>query len=335
MKKYLLTLAFIFAANNALACASGCGISNVGTSSIIPNSEGGTFFTQYDYIAQTRNWSGDSKSSNENHHQRIETQTITLGTQYMFNRDFGINLRVPYVTRRFTDQSSGHGFENHMAGAGGFQNQIAHEGHHHDDEEEHAAQSQRISRGNSSIGDIRISGIYSGLFNDMSTGFILGMKLPTGQTSDKTFSRSLQIGTGSYDAILGFYHKKSLGKSNFGYFVQSTLEKPFIYHESYKPGQEISSGIGAFYNHKQSGLIKSITPILQVTYANKSRDRGLADIEHNSNSGYKLVYFNPGLEIALDDYKLYFDVGLPLYRSVKGTQLVAQNTFKVILGYNF
>lgn len=311
MKKYLLTLIFIFAANQALACACSNGISNVGTSSIIPNGEGGTIFTQYDYIAQTRNWHQNKKSDKHNHDQRIETQTITLGGQYMFNRDFGVQARLPYVNRKVI--SMDHGPEDHH-------------GHH--------SMIDTYNR-NTNIGDIRISGIYSGLFDDMSTGFTFGLKLPTGQTNAQGFGRNMQLGSGSYDAILGFYHKKPFGQTNGGYFVQATFEKPFSYHQGYKPGEELSSSIGTYYSFNSFGTVKSITPIMQVTSALRANDRGWADPSHNGNSGYKFFYFNPGLEIALDQYKLYFDVGLPLYRSVKGNQLAPQNTYKVILGYNF
>lgn len=302
MKKYLLALAFIFAANQALACASGCGISNIGTSTLMPNETGGIVFSQYDYVAQKHNWHQTKRTSGHNHDRRIETQTATLGAQYMFNRDFGGQIRIPHVTRQLVNQP-------HHGGL--------------------------TSNRNSDIGDVRISGIFSGLFEDMSTGFTLGLKLPTGQTNAKNFSRNTQIGSGSYDAILGFYHKKPFGNSNAGYFLQAAWEKPFAYHQGYKPGDELSSAIGTYYSFKSFGSIKAISPILQITSAKKSSDRGWADVSHNGHSGYKFFYFNPALEIALDNYKLYFDVGLPISRSVKGNQLVPQNTYKVILGYNF
>lgn len=303
MKKYILLVSlFVFAANQALACACGCGISGVGTSSVLPTSEGGTAFLQYDTLTQTRNWHKHKKGNGHNHDRRIETQTVTAGLQYMFNRDFGAAIRVPYVTRQVINQPH-HGGPTYNR--------------------------------NSDIGDIRINGIYSGFFDDMSTGLTFGIKLPTGQTNANNFERNTQIGTGSYDSILGFYHKKNFGNTNFGYFAQASWERPFTSHQGYTTGYEISSAIGTYYSFAQMGKLKSITPILQITSAKKGQDHGWADPSHNPNSGYNFLYFNPGLEIAFDDYKLYFDVGLPIYRSVNGNQLVPQNTYKVILGYNF
>ena len=95
----LIILLSFFITNNALACACGCGVFNVGTSSLIPNCEGGIAFLQYDRMDQTRNWHKEKKSNGHNHDKRIDTQTVTAGTQYMFNRDFGAAIRVPYVTR--------------------------------------------------------------------------------------------------------------------------------------------------------------------------------------------------------------------------------------------
>jgi hypothetical protein len=220
----------------------------------------------------------------------------------MFNRDFGAAIRLPYVTRQVINQPH-HGGKTYPR--------------------------------HSDIGDVRINGIYSGFFDDMSTGLTFGLKLPTGESNAKNFARNTQIGSGTTDSILGFYHRNNFGSSKFGYFVQGSWERPFASHKGYMPGYTISSAVGSFYNLGQVGKIKSITPILQITSDKRGQDRGYGDLSHNKNSGYSFFYFNPAFEIAFDDYKLYLDVGLPIYRSVKGNQLVPQNTYKVILGYNF
>lgn len=304
MKKYLLTIALFFTlqANQALACAAGCGLSSVATSSILPSSEGGIAFLQYDYLAQTRNWHHNQKSDGHNHDLRIETQTITAGAQYMFNRKFGAEIRIPYVTR-----------------------QLVTEPHH----------GPIINETHSDIGDIRISGIYSGFFDDMSTGLIFGLKLPTGETKDVNFGRNTQIGTGSFDSILGAYTRNSFGRSNAGYFGQVTWQQPVVSNDSFKPGYEVSSALGTYYKIKEVAGLKSVTPILQLTHTIKGRDSGYLDPSHNFNSGYQFLYFNPAVEVAVADFSLYFDVGLPIYRYVNGNQLVPQNIYKVILSKRF
>lgn len=296
-------LSFSFSSEEANACACGCGVFNVGTSALIPNCQGGTAFLQYDYMSQTRNWHKEKKSSGHNHDKRIETQTVTAGTQYMFNRQWGAAVRVPYVTR--------------------YVENLPHDG------------GMTYTR-HSDIGDIRVNGIYSGFFDDMSTGITFGLKLPTGQTNAKGFTRNTQIGTGSTDSILGLYHVGNFGtESNFGYFLQSSWERPFIRHRGYTPGYEVSSAIGTYYNAGKFGMAKKVSPILQFTNAKKGQDTGWADPSHNPNSGYNFVYFAPGIEITIDDFKLYADVQFPVYRNVNGNQLVPQNLYKVILGYNF
>lgn len=303
-KKYFFTAVFLFllSSSNALACACGCGVLNVGTSSLIPNCEGGMAFLQYDYMAQKRNWSKHKNSSGHNHDKRIETQTVTAGMQYMFNRNWGAAVRVPYVTRQVIN--------------------LPHSG------------GMTYNR-NSDVGDIRLNGIYSGFFDDMSTGITFGLKLPTGSTSDKAFARNTQIGTGSTDSILGAYHMGSFGKTSAGYFAQASWERPFITHRGYTPGYEISGATGVYYNAGQFGALKKVSPILQITAAKKGQDSGWADPSHNPNSGYAMMFFAPGIEIAIKEFKIYADVEFPIYRSVNGNQLVPQNLYKVILGYNF
>ncbi len=303
-KKYLLTSLFLFIASstNALACACGCGVFNVGTSALIPNCSGGTAFLQYDHMSQTRNWHKEKDSSGHNHDKRIETQTVTAGMQYMFNRSWGVSARVPYVTR-YVENTPHHGGMTYNR--------------------------------HSDIGDIRLNGIYSGFFNDMSTGITFGLKLPTGQTNANGFARNTQIGTGSTDSILGAYHMGNFGKSDFGYFAQTSWEKPFIRHQGYTPGYEISAATGIHYNAGQFGLAKKVTPIMQITGSRKGEDSGWADVSHNPNSGYSMMFFAPGIEVAIKDFKLYADVEFPIYRNVNGNQLVPQNLYKLILGYSF
>ena len=306
-KSYKKLLAISFAASiisgESLACASGCGVFNVGTSSLMPSGQGGIAFLQYDYINQGQNWSKTKDSNGHNHDERINTQTVTAGMQYMFNRDWGAAIRVPYVTRYVKTMN-------------------------HDD-------SISTTR-HSDIGDVRINGIYSGFFDDMSTGITFGLKLPTGQTKAQSLNRNTQIGSGSTDTILGFYHRGNFGaESKMGYFLQSSWERPFIRSNGYTPGYEVSSAIGTYYNVGEVAFAKKVTPIVQFTNTKKGQDTGWADPSHNPNSGYNFVYFAPGVEITINDFKLYADVEFPVYRNVNGNQLVPQNLYKVILGYNF
>ena len=302
MKKIICAIFLIFlSTSNALACACGCGMMNVGTSSLIPACQGGVAFLQYDNMRQTRNWRGNSQSSAHNHDKRIETQTYTAGAQYMFNRKWGVSARLPVVTRYKKE------FDHHAGD---------------------------LYARHSDIGDIKLSGIYSGFFDDMSTGITFGLKLPTGQTNSKGFARNEQIGTGSTDLLLGAYHLGSFGASNFGYFLQASAEEPMVRHRGFTPGYEISAAAGSYYNAGQFGSLSKVAPMLQIIATKKGKNSGWNG-HHMEDSGYNLVYFAPGLELDYREFKVYFDVEFPLYRYVNGTQLAPQNIYKIILGYNF
>ena len=288
--------------NEALACANH-GISNVGNHSLIPGLQGGTISLQYDHINQRRNWSDNKKSNKHNHDNEIDTKTVTFAGQYMFNRDFGVAVRVPFVTRSIDSAN-----------------------HNHQD---------TFTR-YSNIGDVSVSGIYSGFFDDMSTGLTLGVKLPTGRMDVEGFNRNTQIGTGSTDIALGAYHMGNFGNNhNFGYFGQIAAQKAVIIDNGYRPGDEISGAVGVFYNLGTIKFAKKVAPIMQVTGTKKRQDAGSADPSHNADTGYSQMFFSPGLEVAIKDFKVYGDIQFPFYRSVEGTQLVPQNIYKLMVSYNF
>lgn len=309
--KILIFLTLIFGFNSKVfACACGCGIFNVATSNIIPNCQGGTAFLQYDYISQSRNWSKHKASSNHNHDLAIRTQTYTAGLQYMFSRKWGIETRLPLVDRyvEITNHGATHGSPNYTT-----------------------------STRNTSLGDIAVKGIYSGFSDDMSTGLIFGVRLPTGETNNKAISsRNKQIGTGSTNSILGFYHTGNINKfDSLNYFTQFIWEKPLVIHRGYHPGQEISGSLGVVKSFSGFSQIKKISPIFQIIGTKKQQDSGYADPSHNQNSGYVFGYFASGIELSLENFKIYADIQLPFYRSVNETQIVPQNLYKLILSYNF
>ncbi len=125
--------------SKAWACACGCGIFNVGTSSMFPVGKGATIYEEYDFMDQTRNWSKDSKASSEdNPDKQIRTSFINTGIQYMFNRDWGVSVELPYDHRYFKTDGGDPGSPDIQSFV-------------HD-----------------AIGDIRIQGIYTGFSPDMS-----------------------------------------------------------------------------------------------------------------------------------------------------------------------
>ncbi len=129
------------------ACACGCGVFDVATSSMFPSGAGGTAYLGYAYQDQLHNWSGTSQApAGKNDDKEIRTDFFNVGAQYMFDRSWGAQLEVPFAYRYFKSADGG-GTRSTTWG---------------------------------SLGDIRIEGIYTGFSPDLSTGVTFGFKLPTG-----------------------------------------------------------------------------------------------------------------------------------------------------------
>src|ERR1039458_6436185 len=89
-------VAVLVAPGAAFACSCGCGVFDVGTSSMFPVGTGGMAFLNYDYQDQNQNWSGNSSAPAANNGDKeIETHFATIGLQYMFNSSWGAQVELP------------------------------------------------------------------------------------------------------------------------------------------------------------------------------------------------------------------------------------------------
>jgi hypothetical protein len=291
-------LAGIFAPGVVHACACGCGVFDVGTSSMFPNGQGGMAFLQYDYQDQNRNWSGSSQAPAANNDDKeIRTDFVTAGLQYMFNSSWGVQAQVPFAYRYFktADGSTSWG----------------------------------------SLGDIRIEGIYTGFMADQSAGVTFGVKLPTGNDNYNPdfVDRDTQIGSGSTDILLGGFYRDNLDRNQkWDWFAQLQLNVPVLIQAEYRPGVELDAAAGIDYKGWSLGRVK-ISPVAQVIFSERTSDSGAA--ANPDNSGYQRILLSPGVEFHLHPVKLYADVELPVYQNVTGNQVVAPVLFKVSLSYMF
>ncbi|MDE2467026.1 MAG: hypothetical protein KGO02_25420, partial [Alphaproteobacteria bacterium] len=97
-----ITLSTALIPSSVLACACGCGVFDVGTSSLFAGGTGGTVFFEYDFMNQHEDWHGSSRAPKlANNYQKIRTNFMTLGGQYMFSRDWGVMGEVPVWQRHF------------------------------------------------------------------------------------------------------------------------------------------------------------------------------------------------------------------------------------------
>lgn len=290
------------------ACACGCGIFDVGTASMLPRGAGGMVWLEYAFQDQNINWSGSSRApAADNPDKEIRTSFITAGVQYMFNRDWGIQGEVPTAYRYF--QTTGGPTGNDI-----------------------------VSTSWPALGDIRIEGIYTGFFPDMSAGLQFGFKLPTG---DYTYNdpwgdvdRDSEIGTGSIDALIGGFYRHDLTMDgHWTGFTQALLDVPFLGRQDYLPGTELDGSVGVYYNGIHFGKVM-FTPIGQLVYAYRAQDSG-NEAANPVASGYTRILLSPGFEADFDRVVVDMDAELPVYAHVNGDQLIAPVLIKCVVSYKF
>jgi hypothetical protein len=295
--------ALALAPSAALACACGCEVFDVGGKPLMASPQGGQVFLEYDYMDQTRNFSGaHGAPAADNDDKQIRSNFVVAGVQYMIDKDWGVMAEVPVTNRFFRTEEGGDGVHAF----------------------DHTA-----------FGDVRLMGIYTGLSSDMSTGLIAGVKLPTGDWRYSGFDRDVAIGSGSTDLILGGYHVGSLSRDGaWSWFIQGQFDIPVAIQDHYRPGDEFDGAVGVTYAAWSSADGKfRLSPSLQAIGSARNRDRGAeADPE---NSGYGRFMISPGVQLDAGAWTLYGDVEFPVYQTVNGDQLVAPQLFKVTVSRRF
>ena len=296
-------LAGILAPGLVHACACGCNVFDVATSSMLPKGQGGMAWLQYDYQDQNRNWNGTGMAPAANNgDKQIETHFTTFGLQYMFNDRWGAQLEVPFDYRHFrADDGTGN-----------------------------------IATHNwSQLGDIRIEAIYTGFLADLSAGVTFGLKLPTGSYTEDPglVDRDTQIGTGSMDILLGGFYRNNLDRNQqWDWFAQLQLDVPMLIQAGYRPGVELDTAAGIDYKGFSLGRMR-ISPVAQVIFSERTSDSGSA--ANPDNSGYQRILLSPGIEFHIHPVKIYADVELPVYQNFTGNQLAAPVLFKVSMSWMF
>ena len=311
----VLAAAFLFGQGpRAFACACGCGVFEVGTGALYPTGPGVKISTEWDYMDQNQNWSGTSSAPAANNDDKeIRTNFFKLEGEFMFNHSWGVALEVPVWDRYFSTAGSG----------------------------------SLVNLTELGLADIRIMGMYTGFSVDMSTGIMFGVKLPTG--NDTYFNDpDTEIGTGSTDLLLGFYHFGSiLRSSNWTWTTDFRLDIPFFFQNGYLPGAEADASFGVNYKGLYLGDL-NVVPLFQLVGSYRLPDESApADVTGNAdgsvnynegdpgNSGYARVLAVPGLDLEWNGLRLFGTVAIPVYANVTGNQLVAPFLVRVVVSYSF
>jgi hypothetical protein len=294
------------------ACACGCGVFDVATSSMFPNGPGGMAYLQYDFQDQDRNWSGSSQAPSVNNpDKQIETDFVTAGLQYMFNSSWGLQLEVPFDYRTFKTVTANPNAPNP------------------------GVSTATVNWG--ALGDIRLEGIYTGFLPDQSVGVTFGLKVPTGDwTYNNAYGdvdRDSEIGTGSTDILLGGFYRGNITKDEkWDWFAQGLLDVPVLIQAGYRPGVELDTAAGIDYKGFSLGRMR-ISPVAQVIFSERASDSG--SNANPDNSGYQRILLSPGIEFHIHPVKIYADVELPVYQNFTGNQLAASVLYKVSASWMF
>ena len=294
------------------ACACGCGVFDVATSSMLPNGPGGMAYLQYDFQDQDRNWNGSSQAPSVNNpDKQIETDFITAGLQYMFNSNWGLQLEVPFDYRTFKTVTANPNAPNP------------------------GVSTASVNWG--ALGDLRLEGIYTGFLPDQSVGVTFGLKVPTGDwTYNNAYGdvdRDSEIGTGSTDILLGGFYRGNITKDEkWDWFAQGLLDMPVLIQAGYRPGVELDTAAGIDYKGFSLGRMR-ISPVAQVIFSERTSDGG--SNANPDNSGYQRILLSPGIEFHIHPVKIYADVELPVYQNFTGDQLAASVLYKVSASWMF
>lgn len=310
-----LALACVPAA--VLACAScGCTLSSDWDSQGFTTQAGLRLDVRYDLLNQDQLRSGRGKASAADvgaSGQEVEKFTrnnyLTVGLDYSFSPDWGVNVQLPWINR------------NHSTlGTGSDGSAVA-----------DAAYDSRTS----SLGDVKVVGRYQGFSPQRNLGLMLGLKLPTGSHTATGVStdpanpgavapidRGLQPGTGTTDAILGVYYFDTLNK-NWDWFGQATVQAALNSSDDFKPGTGYNLNLGVRYMG-----YGAVIPQLQLNTRYVKHDTGVnAD---TVSTGGTLMYLSPGLVVPLSKQaSVYGFVQLPVYQDVRGVQLTPRHTASI------
>ena len=186
---------------------------------------GWRFDLRYDYINQGELRSGTGKVNRaaftpfpqaQEIEQVTTSRTTTLGIDYSPNKDWGINLQLPYVDRFHQSVVDG---------------------------------DTDISESDTrELGDVRITGRYQDFNETRNVGITFGLKLPTGEYQQNfnqgvqagtALDRGLQADTGSTDLVLGVFRTDALNR-DWDWFARAQYQRAIATKDDYRPGQAIN-----------------------------------------------------------------------------------------------
>ncbi|MCA9399233.1 MAG: transporter [Candidatus Omnitrophica bacterium] len=190
--------------------------------------------------------------------------------------------------------------------------------------------SDRITRKTSGLGDITLLGkyrVHTKNFPGATSRLSLlgGLELPTGRSGDSDsvgkLSRTLQIGSGSWDPILGaaYTHQSLNNEWDYNFTYQFNTEA-----HDFEFGDILKYNIA--YQKRllpwelpDEGLYTQVNAVLELNgeWKQKNHDESgsIAD------SGGNTIYLSPGFQIASKRFVAEASFQIPVFQNLNGTQV--------------
>ena len=298
-----------------LACsACGCTVGTEWAGAGYSTGTGWRLDLRYDYVDQNQLRLGSNAIDKHSYvpddpGQEIQQGTLTrfytLGLDYSINRNWGLNVQVPYLDRAHEtiDTAGDPVSTSHLDG----------------------------------IGDVRVLGRYQGFFADRTLGVQFGLKLPSGPTkgnftsgpvAEQQVDRGLQPGSGTTDVLLGLYNFGAISR-NWDRFEQLQFKQAVNNDAGFRPATQLTGNLGLRYVANPV-----IVPQLQINLRWEGHEIGRNG--DYANSGDRAVFISPGLTArVLQQVHAYGFVQLPLYQYYKGLELAPRYSVTAGLSYSF
>jgi len=262
---------------------------------------------RFEFIRLDQLRSGSSKvgaSGAADTHDEVATlnRNLVLTLDHSLDEHWGVAIQLPYLGRHhdhlFNDPVDGAVSESwHMTG----------------------------------LGDTRVTVRFQPAagVSEVVRGIKFGIKLPTGSTrrnnaEGERAERTLQLGSGSTDLILGAYARGE--SSSSAWFAAANLQRVLQASQDFRPGGQLAldAGISASLWHAMSAQ-------LQLNALLRGRDSGMQ--AEPAHSGSRSLFLSPGLSVMINrQAAMYGFVQIPLHQQMNGTQLTSR--WAAVVGYS-
>lgn len=190
--------------------------------------------------------------------------------------------------------------------------------------------SDRITRKASGLGDITLLSKYRVLTKDSPgatsrLSILGGLEVPTGRSGDSDsvgkLSRAFQIGSGSWDPILGVAYSNQTLENEWDYnftYQFNTEARNFEFGDILKYNIAYQKRIVP-WELPDEGLYTQFNAVVELNGEWKQKNRDASG--SIADSGGNTIYLSPGLQIASKHFVAETSFQVPVFQDLNGTQV--------------